>query len=186
VANPFREAMPERLELNLHVTETQRATTIERVWLDTTRPELGGTYQVQVQLQDYRAGKRVLSIPITMPTHVSGPVTLLVSDAATLTALEQRELEPSSPTSWPELLEDLNSAKRNSTLYVRLIDDSSGTVVGGDTLSGLPASVQSVLQADATVARSPVTRSVIGEWEQRLDVAISGSRELILTLRPRP
>jgi hypothetical protein len=113
-------------------------------------------------------------------------VTLLVSDAATLTALEQRELEPSSPTSWPELLEDLNSAKRNSTLYVRLIDDSSGTVVGGDTLSGLPASVQSVLQADATVARSPVTRSVIGEWEQRLDVAISGSRELILTLRPRP
>ena len=186
VSNPFRAAMPARLELDLHITEQQRATTIERVWLDTTRPELGGTYQVQVQLQDYRAGKRVISIPVTMPTHVVGPVTLLVSDAATLSALEDRELQPSKPTSWAELLEELNAAKRNSTVYVRLIHASSGTVVGGDTLPALPASVQSVLQADATVAKSPVARSVIGAWEQRLDLAVTGSRELILTLRPRP
>ena len=185
VSNPFRAAMPERLDLNLHVTEQQRATTIERVWLDTTHPELGGTYHVQVQLQDYRAGKRVVSIPIAMPTHVSGPVTLLVSDAATLMALEERELEPSKPSSWSELLDELSSAKRNSTVYVRLIHTSSGTVVGGDTLSALPASVQSVLQSDATVAKSPVAKSVIGAWEQPLDLAVSGSRELTLTLRPR-
>jgi hypothetical protein len=63
---------------------------------------------------------------------------------------------------------------------------SSGTVVGGDTLPALPASVQSVLQADVSVARAPVAKSVIGEWEQRLDLAVSGSRELALTLHPRP
>ena len=59
-------------------------------------------------------------------------------------------------------------------------------MVGGDTLADLPASVQSVLQTDATVARSPVSRSVIGKWEERLDLAVNGSRELVLTLRPRP
>jgi hypothetical protein len=185
VANQFRAAMPERLDLKLHITETQRSTTIERVWLDTTRPELGGSYRVQVQLQDYRGGKRTVSVPITMPTHAQGPVTLLVTDAASLTELEQRELEPARPTSWPALIRRLNDTNRNNTLYVRLIQSSSGTVVGGDTLPDLPASVQSVLRTDATVARSPVAKAVVGEWEERLDLAVNGSRELVLTLQPR-
>ena len=33
-------------------------------------------------------------MPITLPSQADGPLTLLVSDAATLTALEQRELRP--------------------------------------------------------------------------------------------
>lgn len=185
-ANSFRTVMPESMTLSLHVSEVQRGTTIERVWLNTTRPELGGSYRVQVQLQDYRGGKRVVEVPIVMPTHAQGPVKLLVSDAATLTTLEQRDIDPGKPTSWPELITKLNDVKRNNTIYVRLTSDSSGTVVGGDTLPSLPASVQSVLGSDVTVTRSPVARTVIGAWQLRGDVPVTGSRELTLTLRPRP
>ena len=177
--------MPEQLTLTLRVTEQQRSSTIERAWLDTTRPELGGAYKVQVQLQDYRGAKRVVSIPIEMPAQVQGPVKLLVSDATTLTGLEQRELQPGKPTSWPELLKQLNEVRRSNTIYVRLISSSTGTVVGGDTLPALPASVQSIFGSDATVARAPVARTVIGKWEHRGEVAIVGSREIPLTLRPR-
>ena len=83
-----------------HASEEQQGTTIERVWLDTTQPQLGGTLQLQVQLHDYRGARAHVAIPITMPTQADGPLTLLVSDAATLAALEQRELRPGKPTSF--------------------------------------------------------------------------------------
>ena len=75
--------------------------------------------------------------------------------------------------------------RRNNRLYVRLMTASRGTVIGGDTLPALPASVRSVLDSDATVARAPIARTVAGAWEQRLDVAVRGSRELTLTLSPQ-
>jgi hypothetical protein len=183
-SNEFRRVLPDRLDLEIHASEDQRTTTIERVWLNTTRPELGGDYTVHVQLQDYRGDKRVVSVPVTMPRQADGPVTLLVSDAPTLSALEQRELQPAKPASWSDVLEQFAKTRRHNLLYVRLISASAGTVVGGDTLPALPASVQSVLQSDGTRSRASVSRSVIGSWEQRLDVAVRGSRELALTLRP--
>jgi hypothetical protein len=77
-----------------------------------------------------------------------------------------------------------NDARHNNRLYVRLISSTTGTVVAGDTLPALPASVQSILRSDTTVARAPVARSVVGAWEQRFDIAVRGSRELTITPRP--
>jgi hypothetical protein len=186
VGNEFKDVMPDRLDLELRATEEQRSTTIERVWLDTTRPEFGRTYQLQAQLRDYRGANRTIAFPIKMPLAADGPLTILVSDAATLAGLEQRELRPGKPSSWTELLDQLNRARHNNRLYVRLISSSTGTVVAGDTLPALPASVQSALQTDNSVARAPVGKTVVGAWEERLDVAVRGSRELTVTLRPAP
>ncbi len=186
VANEFKTVMPERMDLDIRAREEQQGTTIDRVWLDTTRPQLGGTYALQVQLQDFRGGHRTLSMPITLPSQADGPLTLLVSDAATLTALEQRELRPAKPASFAELLRQVNEARRNNRIYVRLIASASGTVVAGDTLPALPASVQSLLRSDSSVARAAVTRSVVGAWDQRLDLAVRGSRELTINPKPAP
>jgi SpoIVB peptidase S55 len=183
VANEFKNVMPERMDLQIRSLEEQQGTTIERVWLDTTKPKLGGTYTLQVQLHDFRGDARTIAIPITLPPQVNGPLTLLVSDAATLSALEQRELRPGRPTSFADLMAQTNDTRRNNRVYVRLISSATGTVVAGDTLPALPESVQSVLRSDATVGRAPVSRSVVGAWDQRLDVAVHGSRELVITPR---
>jgi SpoIVB peptidase S55 len=185
MVNEFRAVEAEKIEVEFRALEKRETTTIERVWLDTVRPRFGATHQLQVQLQDYRGGKRVIALPVQMPSYAEGPLTLVVSDAPSLTALEQKELRPGKPTTWPDLLTDLNAVKRNNRLYVRLVASSTGTVVGGDTLPALPSSVRSVLDSDATVARGPVTRTVIGSWEQRLDLAVRGYRELTLTLTDR-
>jgi hypothetical protein len=184
VANEFKTAMPERLDLELRALEEQQGTTIDRIWLDTTRPQLGGTYALQIQLRDFRGGARTLSMPISLPTQADGPLTLLVSDAATLTTLEQRDLRPGKPASFGELIAQANNTRRNNRVYVRLIATASGAVVGGDTLPSLPASVQALLRSDAGGAQTPVTKSVVGAWDQRLDVAVHGSREL--TINPKP
>jgi hypothetical protein len=180
--NEFRTVLPEKLDLKLRVSEQQESKTIERVWLDTTRPKLGATHTVQVQLRDFRGATETVAIPVTMPTHASGPITLLVSDAPTLNALEQKELKPGKPVGWPALLAQLNATKRNNRLYVRLITSSAGTVVGGETLPALPPSVRSILDEDKTVSSTSVARTVIGAWEHRVDRAVRGSRELTLML----
>jgi hypothetical protein len=185
MANEFRTIAPERVEVELHASEVREGTTIDRAWLDTVHPRFGATHTLHVQLQDYRGGKRVVSLPVSMPSYADGPLTLVVSDAAGLTALEQKDLKPGRPTTWPDLIADLNATRRNNRLYVRLVASSSGTVVGGDTLPALPSSVRSVLDTDATVARNPVTRTIIGSWEQRLDRPVRGARELTLHLTAR-
>jgi hypothetical protein len=183
--NEFRPALPDRMDMTLRVGERQQSATIERAWLDTTRPKAGATHTLQVMLRNYRGDTETVSIPIVMPAQASGPLTLLVSDAPTLAGLEQRELRPAKPATWPALLGQLNTARRNNRLYVRLISTSAGTVVAGDTLPALPASVRSVLDDDKTVATSAVSKTVIGAWEQRLDRAVRGSRELTITLTSR-
>jgi hypothetical protein len=184
--NRFRPVMPERLELEFSTSERRQEAAIERAWLDTTRPHFGETYQLHVQLREFRGGTRTISLPVRMPSHAVEPLRLLVADAASLSALETRELQPGQPASWTGLLDDLNETRRQNRLYVRLISTSTGTVVAGDTLPALPASVRSILDADATVARAPVARTIVGAWDERLDVVVRGSRELTLTLSARP
>ena len=180
--NEFRDVLPEKLDVRLRVSERQESTTIERAWLDTTKPKFGATYTLQVLLRDFRGGTETVSLPVTMPSHATGPVTLLVGDASTLTTLEQRDLKPGKPSTWAALLAQMNSIRRNNRLYVRLITSSAGTVVAGETLPALPPSVRSILDEDKTVTSASVSRTVVGAWERRLERAVRGSRELTLTL----
>jgi hypothetical protein len=183
-SNEFRPALAEKLDVRLRVAEEQEAATIERAWLDTTRPQPGATHTLTVQLRHYRGATETVSVPVEMPAQAAGPLTLLVSDAATLSALEQRDLKPAKPASWSALLAQMNTARRNNRLYVRLIATSPGAVIGGDTLPALPASIRTVLDEDKTVASAPVTKTVVGAWERRVTRALRGSRELTITLRP--
>jgi len=184
VTNPFASVMPDTLNLSLEVTERTELVSVERAWLDTTRPRLGGTHQLHVLLREHRGNTRTVSFPVTMPAHASGPLTLLVADASTLATLEQRELRPAEPASLDELFRRLAARRHNNRLYVRLISSSAGTAIGGATLPALPGSVRSVLETDSTVKSAAVSKTVVGAWEQRLDAAVTGSHELTITLTP--
>jgi len=182
ITNEYRSVMPDKLDLTLRVSEDQQSSTIDRVWLDTTKPRFGATHSVQVQLRDYRGTTEVISIPVVMPTQATGPLTLLVSDAQSLTTLEQRDLRPGKPASWNALLAQMNDTRRNNRLYVRLISPGTGTVIGGQTLSALPANVRSILDADSSVSSSSISRAVVGAWERKFDRVVRGSREITITL----
>jgi hypothetical protein len=179
--NEFKPALAQKIDLTVRVSERVQATTIERAWLDTTRPVVGATCTLQVLVRDYRGGTETIAMPITMPSQ-PGPVTLLVSDAQTLASLEDRDLRPGRPTSWPDLLSRMNSARHNNRLYVRLITAGPGTVIAGTQLPGLPASVRTVFDEDKTASATPVAKQVAGAWEQRLTRVVRGSRELTLNV----
>jgi hypothetical protein len=184
-SNEFKSVMAQSLDLRIRTSERQDNVTIERAWLDTTAPKPGATVNVQVLLRHYRGDSETISVPVTMPATSSGPLTLLVSDAPTLAALEQRELNPVRPTSFAGMLAEMNNTRRNNRLYVRLLTSRTGAVVAGQPMPTLPASVQSVLDADKSVATSSLSRAIVGAWEQRLDRAVRGSREIPVTLAAR-
>jgi len=180
--NEFRTVLPQTVDIRIQAIEQQQSATIERVWLDTTKPRFGATHQVQVLLRDYRGGTETVSIPVTMPAQASGPLTLLVSDGATLAGLEQRELRLARPTSFESLIAQLGIARHGNRVYATLLRLSPGTAISGENLSALPPSAQSILDADKSVTSSTIGKSVVGSWDKTLDRAVRGSRELTFTL----
>jgi hypothetical protein len=184
-ANEFRHVLPQTLDLHIRTSEQQDSVTIERAWLDTTMPRPGATVGVQILLRHYRGATETITIPVTMPAETSGPLSLLVSDAATLSAVEQHEVDQSKPASFADTLADLNRTRRSNRLYVRLLSASPGAVVGGRALPTLPSSIQSVIDSDKSVATAALPRAVIGSWERRFDQVVKGSREIPITLVSR-
>jgi len=182
-SNTFRPALPKSLDLTLRVAEVEDYSTIERIWLDTTRPTVGGTHTLHVLLRNFRGSTETISFPVVMPSQVSGPVTLLVTDGATLSTLEQKELRPAAPQSIDALFARLRDARSGNRLYVRLLTSSPGTAIGGESMPALPPSVLAALDADPSKSGA-IARAVAGSWDRRLPRVVRGSRELTLTLRP--
>lgn len=181
--NTFRPLLPESMEITLRVSEAEDHSTIERAWLDTVKPVSGGTHTVHVQLRRYRGGVDTVSLPITLPSRVTGPVTLLVTDAPTLTTLEQNELRPGGPASLDALFSRLRDTHANHTLHVRLLAPGPGTSIAGEAQPALPSSIQAALDADKSIAATAMPRTVVGAWQLRLPRVVRGSREVPLTVR---
>jgi hypothetical protein len=111
---------------------------------------------------------------------------VLVSDGGRLGQVELREARsPQQPRSVPQMIRALNKARRNDTLYVKLLGADAGAVVNGELLSALPPSVLAVLEADRNGGNfNPLHSATLGEWELPTDHAVSGSRTLAITVSP--
>ncbi len=174
------------VEITLTSYEEPRIATIERVWLDEVRPRAGRTVPLKVLLRSYRGEEEVRTVPVEIPANAPPSVSLLVTDGATLTRWEQRELkQPGQPETVAQMIRALNTARRNNRLYVRLVADEPGAVVQGETLPSLPPSVLAVLEAERNGGSFvPLRNAVLGAWELPSDKAITGSRILTVRLDP--
>ncbi len=81
------------------------------------------------------------------------------------------------------MIRALNKARRNNTLYVKLLGPDAGVVVKGEQLSSLPPSVLAVIEADRNSGSvNPLRNATLGEWELPTDQAVSGTRTLTITV----
>ena len=173
----------EKIALTIDASEQQRSARIERVWLDTARPRSGQKAVVNVALRSARGEEIVRQVPIEIPANVSGPLQLIVADAARTTADDRRDTRGADMQRVSNLMRTFNRARRNNRLYVRLTSPDSGAVVNGEPMAGLPPSVLAVMEADRNGGMVGSLRSMTrGEWELALDFAVSGARQLTLSL----
>src|SRR5687768_1930903 len=173
----------EKIALTIDAAEHQRSARIERVWLDTTRPRAGQKAVVHVALRSSRGEEIVQQLPIEIPANLTGSLQLVVADAARTTADDRRETRGADMQRVSQLMRTFNRARRNNRLYVRLTSSDAGAVVNGEPMAGLPPSVLAVMEADRSSGTVASLRSTTrGEWELALDFAVTGSRQLTLSL----
>jgi hypothetical protein len=174
------------VELAIQSFEEPRTASIERVWLGTREPRAGTSVPVHVVTRSYRGEERTHTIAIRIPAGSSGPLSLVVSDGARLTASERTEQRPPSTSdSVPQLIRAFNEARRNNRIYVKLTRATAGAIVAGEREPALPPSVLAVIEGTQPgAAVQPLSTAVVGEWDVAADVAITGQRTLPVVVRP--
>jgi hypothetical protein len=170
--------------LTIDAIEQSRTARIERVWLDTDRPRAGRTVDVKVLLRTNAGEEQLKTVPIDIPAYAAGTLQLLVADATRLSAEDRRSSARGAETQEvAQLIRTFNKARRSNRLYVRLSSPAEGAVVNGEPLTALPPSVLAVLEADRhSGTYAPLRSATRGEWEVPVEVAVSGSRQLTISL----
>jgi hypothetical protein len=136
---------------------------------------------VKVQLRTHRGQTVVETLSLELPASApGGSYTLLVADAATTDALEQREMRQGfAARDLDHLLRSLNRLRAGNRIYARLTRPAGGAVVGGEYLPSLPGSVLSVLSAaDQGTTVVPLSASTVWKGELATDRAVSGWRQI--------
>jgi hypothetical protein len=173
----------ENISLTIDASEQPRSARIERVWLDTPRPRAGQQATVHVAMRSSRGEEVVRQLAIEIPANVTGSLQLIVADAARTTADDRRDTRGADLQRVSQLMRTFNRARRNNRLYVRLTSSDAGAVVNGEPMAGLPPSVLAVIESDRNSGTVSALRSTTrGEWELALDFAVTGARQLTLSL----
>jgi hypothetical protein len=183
LGNEYEKVDLEGVDITIGTTEEPKTATLERVWLDDPRPRAGKSVPLKVLFRTYRGDDIVRTLPIDIPANATGSLSVLVSDGARLGQAEQREARTAQPRSVDLVIKSLNKARRNNTLYVKLLGSNAGAVVNGETLSSLPPSVLGVLEADRNGGTfNPLHNATLGEWQLPTEHAVSGARTVTITV----
>lgn len=187
LANDREKVSFDRLDFSIDATETSLTSTIERVWIDDTRPRAGRTVPLKILTRSYRGEEHISTVPLAIPSNASGAMSIMVSDGRQLNALEQRELRRSVPAqSVEQMIRLLNTTRRNNRIYVRLLMGAPGAVVNGEAMAALPPSVLSVLEADRNGGSfSPIRSATVGEYDIPMATAVVGVRMLTIDVDNR-
>ena len=186
VANDFEKVTLEKLDVTVDAAETLETATLVRAWVDRRLPLRPGTVApVKVQLRTHRGETVTETLEVEVPSSApTGTYTLLVADAATMDAVEQREMRQGFVArDLDDLLRELNRLRVGSRIYARLTRPGSGAVVGGEYLPSLPGSVLSVLSSpDQGTSVVPLPASPVWSGELATERAVSGWRQLSVSV----
>ena len=183
--NAFADVDLEGLTLEVVGSERPRSATLERVWVDGPRVRPGSTVEVKALLRTYRGEEMVRSVPVQIPAQARGSISIMVSDGPRLAQFEARELQvqPLQARGLDQMIQVLNTTRKNNRLYVRLVTRDDGAVIRGESLASLPPSVLAVVESDRNGGNvRPLQSALLGEWEIGADYAVSGTRTLTVPL----
>jgi hypothetical protein len=173
------------ITLTIDAEEATRTAEIERVWLADTHVRPGSEVPVHVLLRTYNGEDVLLHQTVSIPAHATGTWQLLVSDGARLSMQEMIGTRRGDMQSTAAIVRAANRAKHTNRVYLRLSSPAPGAVIDGEPLPGLPPSVAGVIDADRPSGGSQALRSAPrGEWAIPVEFAVSGARQLTLTIDP--
>ena len=139
-------------------------------------------------LRGSRGEMMVEQYPIQIPSGLrAGRVQLQVGDGTTVTNSELRRGSTGAPAGLAAAIRELNKLRKNDRLYVKILSNEPGVVIGGEEFPSLPPSMIALLDTDRASSRSlaPLANSKISEYElPQSKYVLQGQRSLTLTVKP--
>jgi len=188
VSNGFEPVTVDSIDVSITAHDDVRIAELERIWLDDPRPRPGHIVPLRIAVRTHRGDEITRTIMVDLPATARGRLQLLVADGTTLARRERQESgQGLQATDLNQVIDALNTARRNNRLYVQLLRPDAGAVVHGRRLASLPQSVLDVLGANrGSGSFTPLKNAVIREWSIPLDHVVSGSRVLTIDLGNKP
>jgi hypothetical protein len=186
MSNDFERIHVEKLEVDVASYETIQTATLQRAWIDRSAPlKAGSTAALRLALRTYRGDTVTETIPLQIPQNLpAGTYSLLVADANTITAVEQREMRQQFiPRDLDQLVRAINGLRRNNHVYARLVRPEEGAIVSGEYLQSLPPSIMQVLGANEQGGQvTRIRTSAVWDFDLPTDYVFTGSRLLDVTV----
>jgi hypothetical protein len=175
----------EGITLSIDAEETTRTAVIERAWVDDAVVTAGRDVALHVVVRTSTGEEQLLHQAVAIPAHASGTLQLAVSDGPRLGLQDLRDARRVELQPVDQIVRAANRSRRSNRIYVRLTEPAAGAVIDGEPMPGLPASVSGVIDSDRPSSGAPSLRvAPRGEWEIPVAFAVSGSRQLTLTVEP--
>jgi hypothetical protein len=181
-------AFIQKIDLEIVSTERKSAAQLEGIAVDKTEVSPGDTINLTAYLRGTSGDSFIERYPVQIPSGLpAGSVQLLVGDGTTITSTELRRGTAGAPKDLNQVIRELNKLRKNDRLYIKILSDEPGAVIGGEEMPSLPPSMSAVLNTGRSSNRSVsnMGNSTVREYElPQSKYVIQGQRSLNLTVLP--
>jgi SpoIVB peptidase S55 len=178
----------QKIDLEIVSTERKSAAQLEGITVDKTEVRPGETINLTAFLRATSGDSVVERYPVQIPAGLpAGSVQLLVGDGTTITSTELRRGAAGAPQDLNQVIRELNKLRKNDRLYIKILSNEPGVVIGGEEMPSLPPSMSAVLNTNRSSNRSVsnMGNSTVREYElPQSKYVIQGQRSLNLTVLP--
>jgi hypothetical protein len=141
-----------------------------------------------VYVKEFQGKEVKLQRELLVPNEIeSRRLTIFAGSGDMLRQLEFRSApQKFRPRSFKQLLELLESRRKNNFLFFQLRESNKGVMVGGEEFPSLPPSILSVMNSQKSSGNVVLLRDrVVNEENVQLDFSISGGRTIALRVDPK-
>src|SRR5262245_6563354 len=178
----------QRIDLEIVATERKTIAQLEGISVDKTEVRPGETINLTALLRGTSGDAFYERYAVQVPAGVpAGGLQLLVGDGSTVTTTEIRRGPAGTPKDLTQVIRELNKLRRNDRLYIKILSNEPGVVIGGEEMPSLPPSMSAVLNTNRSSNRgvSGTGNSTVREYElPQSKYVIQGQRSLNLTVLP--
>ena len=167
--------------MNLDLLPERRVAVIESGWVANNEVQAGDEVPVKISLRPYRGDPIQREVVVKIPAGLAkGDHRILLSDADTLTRLQNTAGFLNRFIDVPQAVSLLNQERTNNRLYVSLVKASPTAYYDDKTMPNVPASMLNVIQSGRAGNRAVTTTPETASEQTSIsfDYMVTGSYSL--------
>src|SRR5205085_11934838 len=177
-------------DIDLQITSMDRKTNaqLESIAVNKVEVAPGETVTFTAYLRTITGDTVIEQYPVQIPAGLPpGPVQLVAGDGTSVTSIDIRRGPAGVPAGLKQVISELNKLRKNDRLYIKVVSNQPGVVIGGEEFPSLPPAMAAVINTDRSSSRSMsgMANSTVREYElPQSKYVIQGQRSLNLTIKP--